>query len=247
MPIKRNLVIIPAFNEEKNIEAVIRKIKAEPSPKDILVIDDCSSDQTAVLAKRAGARVVSHVFNLGYGAAVETGFKYALANGYSFVAQMDGDGQHEPRCLSDLFRTVRSGEADVVIGSRFLENSGRYRPGLARKIGMRFFRALIRFFIRKTITDPTSGFQALNRNAIRFLVVNNLYPPDYPDADIVLLLNNIGFRVTEIPVVMYENTTGQSIHSGFKPVYYMIKMLLSIFSVLFGKYRTFFRRSKPCR
>jgi len=247
MPKKRCLAIIPAFNEEKNIAAVIRKVKSGNSVDDILVVDDCSNDRTAAVAVQAGARVVTLLSNLGYGAAVETGYKYANEHGYDTVVQLDGDGQHEPGCISDLLQALHAVPADVVIGSRFLGKSSHYRPPLARRIGMRFFRLLIRMFIHKTITDPTSGFQALNRNVIQFLVKNNLYPSDYPDADIIILLNNVGFRITEIPVVMYESTTGKSIHSGFKPLFYMVKMLLSIFSVLFGKYRTFLRRTDSCR
>jgi glycosyltransferase involved in cell wall biosynthesis len=244
---KRCLVIIPAFNEEQNIKAVIQHVKAQPFPKDVLVVDDCSSDQTATVAKKVGAKVVSLICNLGYGAAVETGYKYAMENNYGIVVQLDGDGQHEPRCISDLIHALHHQRADVVIGSRFLGKNSCYRPTLLRKIGMRFFQWVIRLCIHETITDPTSGYQALDKRVVRFFVENNLYPTDYPDADIILLLHNVGFKIVEVPVVMYQSTTGKSMHSGFKPLYYMIKMLLSIFSVQFGAYRTFLRREKPCR
>jgi glycosyltransferase involved in cell wall biosynthesis len=241
------LAVIPAFNEEKNIGAVVRKVKANPFVSGVLVIDDASTDATAEAAGKAGARVVTHITNLGYGAAVETGYKYALQTGFDCVVQLDGDGQHEPACIGDMVRALKSRKADVVIGSRFMKNARPYHPSLARQAGMRFFRMLIRLFIHLTITDPTSGFQALDRNVLLFFIKNNLYPSDYPDADIIILLHNVGFRIVEVPVVMYENTTGKSIHSGFKPFYYMVKMMLSIFSVLFGKYRTFLRRAEPCR
>jgi glycosyltransferase involved in cell wall biosynthesis len=247
MPRKTCLAIVPAFNEENNIGAVVKKAKANRFVNDVLVIDDASSDGTADAARKAGAKVVTLLSNLGYGAAVETGYKYALEKRFDSVVQLDGDGQHEPDCIGDLVRTLRSSGADVVIGSRFMKNAGQYHPSLARRIGMRFFRLLIRLFIQETITDPTSGFQALDQSVIRFFIKNNLYPSDYPDADIIILLHNVGFRIIEVPVVMYENTTGKSIHSGFKPFYYVVKMLLSIFSVLFGKYRTFLRRAEPCR
>ncbi|HEX9935115.1 MAG TPA: glycosyltransferase family 2 protein [bacterium] len=243
---KKCLAIIPAYNEEANVGAVIRKVKAQPSVHAVLVVDDCSADGTAEKARKAGAIVVTHVANLGYGAAVETGYKYALERDYDRVVQLDGDGQHEPACIKDLLRALERGQADVVIGSRFLGGHGRYKTPLLRKIGMGFFRLLVRLMTRLTITDPTSGFQAMDRRVIRFLIQNRLYPSDYPDADIIMLLHNVGFKIAEVPATFYSSTTGQSMHSGLKPLYYVIKMLLSIFTVQFGQFRTFFRRKKTC-
>jgi glycosyltransferase involved in cell wall biosynthesis len=171
------------------------------------------------------------VVNGGYGAALQTGYKYALYRGYDAVGQIDGDGQHDPSCLPSLFDKVAREGFDVVIGSRFLGPAAAYRVPLLRKIGMRFFRFLIRAFTGLRITDPTSGFQALSKRAFRFFARNDRFPSDYPDADVIVLLHYAGFRLTEVPVRMHADGGGKSIHSGFKPLYYVVKMLLSLFIV----------------
>lgn len=227
-------VLVPAFNEEGSIERVVKAIHAAKPDAEVVVIDDGSSDNTAALAEQAGATVLSLPVNLGYGAALQTGYKYALMNGVDFTVQIDGDGQHDPKFIDQLIETLKNG-TDVVIGSRFLGNLGNYKNPTLRQVGMAFFRFLIYLFIKKRITDPTSGFQALNKNVIRFFAKSNQYPSDFPDADIIILLHYAGFSVSEVPVVMYHNETGKSMHSGFKPLYYIIKMLLSIYAVLFGK------------
>jgi len=243
---KRCLVIIPAYNEEMRIGDVIAAARAVDRVDEVVVIDDCSSDHTAEIARKAGATVVSLVVNLGYGAALHTGYKYSYDHGYDVTVQIDGDGQHDPRYIQSLIEALESKRCDVVVGSRFLGSMRKYDAPLFRRVGMRFFSFLIYLFTKNEITDPTSGYQALNRNVIELFARGNLYPSDYPDADVIILLNNMGFKIMEIPVVMYENKTGQSMHSGLKPLYYVVKMLLSIFTVLFGKHRTFLRRTHPC-
>jgi glycosyltransferase involved in cell wall biosynthesis len=236
------IIVIPAYNEENVIAKTLRSIKEQNKTFEIVVIDDGSADETAEIARREGAIVVSLINNLGYGAAVETGYKYAFYNGYDIVVQIDADGQHDPRYIAKLLAALEEQQCDVVIGSRFYKNVGQYKAPLARRIGMLLFQYLILIFTKKRITDPTSGFIALRRQVLEFFIKGNLYPNDYPDADVIILLNNAGFKINEIPVVMYENTTGKSMHSGWKPIYYVIKMFLSIFIVLFGKHRTFLRR-----
>lgn len=226
-------VLVPAFNEEKSIQRVVSGIKASNPGMEVVVIDDGSSDNTAELAQRSGATVLSHVVNLGYGAALQTGYKYALRKGCDCTVQIDGDGQHDPGFIAQLVNSLSNG-SDVVIGSRFLGDVGDYQNPALRKIGMMFFRFLIYLFIKQKISDPTSGFQALNRNVITFFAKSKQYPADFPDADIIILLHYAGFHISEIPVVMYRSETGKSMHSGFKPIYYIIKMLLSIYAVLFG-------------
>lgn len=146
---------------------------------------------------------------------------------------MDADGQHEPACIADLLAELRKGDVDLVIGSRFL-NGGDYRPSPARALGMALMRWIIRATTGHQITDPTSGFQAMNRTAIA-LYASNVYPTDYPDADVLIMIHRAGLRVREIPVRMYQREAGQSMHSGLKPIWYMFKMLLSIAVTLLRK------------
>lgn len=232
---KGGLVVIPAYNENERIGIIIDKINDSVSDIDILVVDDGSTDDTAETVRNHGAEVISLPFNLGYGAALETGYKYAYENCYRYIAQMDADGQHEPKCISDLLKPLKEDKADLVIGSRYLKDCG-YKTTFARKIGTIIFSKIATFLSKKKITDPTSGFQAMNRKVIEFFV-NGFYPTDYPDADVLILLNRLGFRILEIPVIMYSNEKNKkSMHSGiFKPLYYNFKMFLSIIMVYLRK------------
>jgi glycosyltransferase involved in cell wall biosynthesis len=219
------IVVIPAYNEEKRIAAVVAGIHASLPDAEVVVINDCSRDETAVAARLAGAIVISHPFNMGYGAAIQTGYKYARDKGYDYLVQLDADGQHDPTCIPALLSPVVAGEADIAIGSRFLGNS--YQPPLARRAGMAIFRCIVSIVTGKSITDTTSGFQAFNRDVICFFATD-IFPVDYPDADMLITLHRAGFRMAEVPVRMFENSEGKSMHSGLKPLYYMFKMLLSI-------------------
>jgi glycosyltransferase involved in cell wall biosynthesis len=233
------LILIPAYNEAARIVTVIENIRRVAPEYDIVVINDGSGDDTAPLAATAGATVVSHPFNLGYGVAIQTGYKYAFANGYDYLVQIDGDGQHDPSYIPLLLAPVMSGKADFILGSRFLEVAG-YEPSLARKIGMAFFRQVVSWIANTRITDSTSGYQAFNRDVIRFFS-GEVFPCDYPDADMLITLHLADFRISELPVRMYANTAGKSMHSGLKPAYYIFKMLLSILVTLLRS-RKFYRR-----
>jgi len=224
------LIIIPAYNEAARIGEVVRCVHEAVPGYDLLVVNDGSRDETSHAAQSAGAMVVSHPFNMGYGVAIQTGYKYALAKEYDFVVQMDGDGQHDPACIRDLLSPVLAGETDFCLGSRFLGLES-YDPSLARKIGMAVFRWLVSTLIKTRITDSTSGFQAFNRRVIRYFTTE-VFPCDYPDADMLITLHRAGFRIREVPVRMYASATGKSMHAGWKPLYYMFKMLLSIFVTL---------------
>ena len=226
----RILVLIPTYNEGANIAAVIDGIRQAAPEGDILVVNDGSRDDTAAAAAAAGATVISHPFNMGYGVAIQTGYKYAAARGYDFLVQIDGDGQHDPSYIPRLLAPVLAGETDFVIGSRFMEVES-YEPSLPRRIGMAFFRKLVSAIIGTRITDSTSGYQAFNRRVISYFTTE-VFPCDYPDADMLIILYRAGFRIREIPVRMYANVAGKSMHSGLKPLYYMFKMLLSIFVTL---------------
>jgi len=227
------LVIIPAYNEGARIAEVVQRVREAVPDYDILVVNDGSRDGTVQAARSAGAMVASHPFNLGYGVAIQTGYKFAFAKGYDYAVQMDGDGQHDPSCIPSLLEPVRSGETDFALGSRFLGTES-YEPSLARRLGMSFFRRLISFLTKTRITDSTSGFQAFNRRVVGFFTTE-VFPCDYPDADMLLTLHRAGFRIREVPVRMYASATGKSMHAGFMPLYYMFKMLLSIFVTLLRK------------
>jgi len=226
---KDTLVIIPAYNESQTIRKVITKVKDCLPDIDILVINDGSIDATAEIAKKSGATVVSLPFNMGYGVTLQTGYKYARTKGYKYILQMDADGQHEPEYLNDLLKTIKEDKIDIVIGSRFLTKSG-YQTSWVRQLGMIIFGKITSFIIKQKITDPTSGFQAMNHQVLKFLT-GEFYPSDYPDADVIIFLHLAGFRIKEIPVIMYSAPNKKSIHSGLKPLYYIFKMFLSILMI----------------
>lgn len=227
---QRVLLIIPAHNEAHNIAHVLQEVRDTGLDLDVLVVDDLSTDETAGVAAQAGARVLRLPCNLGYGGAVQTGFRYAVDYGYTWGVMMDADGQHAARCIADLLQPVQSGKADVALGSRFLGQM-EYKTTFAKQLGMSIFRTVTSRITGQRITDPTSGFQALNRDVMAFFAWDN-YPVDFPDADTILLLHFAGFRVTEVPVVMRERLSGQSMHSSWRPIYYVFKMFLAILIVL---------------
>src|SRR3989338_8471938 len=227
------IVILPAHNEEQNIREVIKGIKETLPSAQILVVNDASTDNTPKCSHDAGARVISLPFNLGYGAALQTGYKFALEEGYEYVIQLDADGQHNPKDILKILEPVLNGNADIVIGSRFLEK-GNYQTSLARKLVISFFGAIASLFAGQRITDPTSGFQALNRKVIEFFS-SDRYPVDFPDADVLIMLHKAGFKIAEVSVRMNPSFLKKSMHSGLKPVYYIFKMLLSIFVTLLRK------------
>lgn len=229
----KTMILIPAYNEGLRIGGVVRSARSMYPDYDVVVVNDGSRDDTAQKAREAGATVASHLFNMGYGVTIQTGYKYALLHDYDFLVQMDGDGQHDPGGIVALLTPVLGGEVDFALGSRFLSNES-YAPTLSRRIGMLFFRYLVSWVVGQEITDSTSGFQAFNRRVIRFFT-SEAFPCDYPDADMLLALHRAGYSIREVPVRMYARTTGKSMHGGWRPFYYMFKMLLSIFVTLLRK------------
>ncbi|MGQ9595038.1 MAG: glycosyltransferase family 2 protein [Anaerolineae bacterium] len=225
----RWVILMPAYNEAANIASVMDEVRRAVGPVDLVVVDDASRDDTAALARARGAVVLRHPCNLGYGGAVQTGFRYAVERGYEFAVLMDADGQHDPRDIPALLRAVQSGEADVAVGSRYLGRM-EYRAGWLRQAGTWVFRQVASLALRKRVTDPTSGFQALNARVLRFLAWDN-YPTDFPDTDVLVHLHLAGFRVQEVPVTMRERMAGVSMHSAWRAFYYVAKMFLSILMV----------------
>jgi glycosyltransferase involved in cell wall biosynthesis len=222
----RPLVIIPTFNEADAVGKVLDGIWAIDPNLPVVVVDDGSTDATGEVARKAGARVLRLPFNMGYGVALQTGYKYALREGYDCVVQLDGDGQHEPADIPALLEVIECGDADIALGSRFLGRN-TYRSQIARRIGMRLFSLLAFTLTGVKFSDVTSGFQALRRDVFRFFTAER-YPADYPDADVLIMLNRAGFKVKEVPVRMYPKNGGRSMHAGLRPIYYIFKMLLSV-------------------
>ena len=223
----RGVLVIPAFNEAPRLPALLARIAAERLPVDVAVIDDGSRDATSAVARAAGATVVRHPFNLGYGAGLQTGYKWALARGAPWVVQMDADGQHDPRDIARLLAPVAAGECDLVLGSRFLEPTG-YRMSAPRRIGRALFVAIARAFGVR-LTDPTSGFQALNRRVLE-LYAGDAFPSDYPDVDVLVLAHRHGLTVREISVVMHEAERASTLHGGLRSVWYLYRMALSLWA-----------------
>jgi len=219
----RTLLIIPAFNEAGSIQGVINSVRPYIDG-DIVVIDDGSEDDTTALAKGAGAAVLRHPCNLGIGAAVQTGFLYGLQRGYDYVVRQDGDGQHDPAQIPRLLAVLQEGEADIVVGSRLLAREG-YQSTWVRRAGI-FVLGIVSRLVGTRVTDPTSGYWAVNRNALRVLARS--HPDDYPETEALVLAARAGCRVREVPVIMYARIAGQSsigaIYSGF----YMFKVVLAL-------------------
>lgn len=230
----KTLIIIPVYNEEKNIREVVEGIRGKNIPFDLLVINDGSTDGTAGIVKELGVKLITLPFNLGYGAALQTGYKYAVKKGYDLVIQFDGDGQHNPGDIIFLAQKFSTAKADIVIGSRFL-GSSHYRPGWARFLAIKLFSLVIRLTTGVLITDPTSGLQAVGKRAFQYYAQSGNFPEDYPDADTLIHIILIGLRVVEIPALMYPRKTGTGMHAGFKAIFYVLKVFLSIIAVLLRK------------
>lgn len=230
----RVLVIIPAYNEEATIAAVVNQIFAAAPEADIVVVDDGSSDETSQRVRADGrAALLTLPFNLGIGGAMQTGYRYALRNGYDIAVQCDADGQHPANEILRLVARIEDGSADVVIGSRYVADSS-YTPSLSRRIGKSLLSRWINLFIGGGITDTTSGFRAMNRAAIG--VVARSYPEDYPEPEALVILHKHGLRAVEIPVTMHPRQGGVTSIRAHGAVYYMIKVGLAIVIDLFRQY-----------
>ena len=229
----KKLIIIPAFNEESNIEKTVTAIQKNAQGFDYVIINDCSGDNTRQICEENGYNIVNLPINLGIGGAVQTGYKYALEHGYDVAVQVDGDGQHDPEFLSTMAEHLMDNGLDMVIGSRFIEKEG-FQSSALRRIGIIFFSKLIKILTGTLITDPTSGLRMIGRNAMALFAV--YYPRDYPEPESVVAVIQRGMKVEEIPVVMKEREGGVSSISLKKSVYYMIKVTLAIMIERIRKY-----------
>lgn len=226
------LVVIPAYNEEENILNVIKEIKKDkPKNFDILVINDCSSDNTENILIENNVLYLSNIFNMKYAMSIQTGIKYAYYNNYDYVIQMDADGQHIFKEALKLYEQIKKTNSDIVIGSRYLKDS-EYSSLKIRRFGTKIFEIMIKIFCNKKITDPLSGLQCLNKKVIEKYALKGEYP-EYPDANLVIEMILKGYKIEEIPVKMRNRENGVSMHSGIiGPIKYMVNMFYTILFIV---------------
>lgn len=229
----KKLIIIPAYNESENIENTVKDIQEKAPDFDYVIINDCSADNTREICEANGFNIVNLPVNLGIGGAVQTGYKYACKYGYDIAVQVDGDGQHDPAFLNEMAETLIKEDADMLIGSRFLEKEG-FQSSKIRRVGISYFTWLIKLLTGKKITDPTSGLRMINRKLIEIFAES--YPRDYPEPESVVHVIRLKKKVVEIPVVMRERQGGSSSIRFFSSIYYMIKVTIAILTEKMRRY-----------
>jgi glycosyltransferase involved in cell wall biosynthesis len=228
------VAVVPAWNEEGAIARVVDEIRAFDPAADVVVVDDASSDATAAVAASRGATVLRLPFNVGIGGAVQTGIRYARDGGYEVAVRLDGDGQHDASELGKLLAPIQAGEADLVIGSRFVDPGAKYRPPFARRMGIRIFARLVSVLGGERVTDTTSGFVALNRVGIELFAVE--YPHDYPEVEATLVALRSGLRLRQVQVEMRERQTGTSSITFVRSLYYIVKVMLALIVASLRRY-----------
>jgi glycosyltransferase involved in cell wall biosynthesis len=231
---RRVVAVVPAWNEEGAVGQVVDAICALHPSFDVVVVDDASTDGTSAVARERGATVLRLPFNVGIGGAVQTGFRYALANDYDLAVRLDGDGQHDPHEIAKLVAPIERGEADLVIGSRFVDGSGSYRPPLARRLGIRVFARLVSLLGGQRVTDTTSGFIALDRIGIELFAAE--YPHDYPEVEATLVALRSGLRLAQVQVDMRMRESGTSSITFVRSLYYIVKVTLALLVASLRRY-----------
>ena len=221
----KKLAVIPAYNEAGNIEKTVQDITENAPSFDYIIINDCSKDKTAEICQKSGFHIINLPVNMGIGGGVQTGYLYALRNGYDIVVQFDGDGQHDAIYLEKMAEVLEKEKIDMLIGSRYIAKEGFQSTGI-RRIGIRFFTSLIKMLTGRKITDPTSGMRMINRKVVQVFAED--YPRDYPEPESVVTLLKKGMIVKEIPVRMKERKEGVSSISPVNAIYYMIKVSVAI-------------------
>lgn len=236
---KEVLIVIPAYNEEDSIGEFLDSLTASEAMNfaDIIVVNDASTDATATIVRNKNIKLITHPYNLGYGTALQTGYKYALEHHYEYVIQIDGDGQHDVCNIPRIYDSLRSATqnlfpADLIIGSRFLKESQSFSVSLFKKIAIAFFRSFIKLTSGQNITDPTSGLQGLSRSVFSYYADFGNFDNNYPDANMIVQMSLLGFHIEEIPAVMHERKAGKSMHFGIiEPIFYMFVMIFSTCNV----------------
>lgn len=230
------LIIIPAYNEQENIKKVVDNIINNYPQFDYIVINDCSTDKTRIVLENNNYNYINVPVNLGIGGGVQTGYKYALEHGYDIAIQMDGDGQHDPKFFDNVIKPIELGQADIVIGSRFIEKQG-FQSTLLRRIGINFLSGLIKIVSGTMVKDVTSGYRAVNRKFIEIYAKE--YAQDYPEPEAIVNAAMHNAKILEYPVIMFERLGGESSISPLKSIYYMIKVSISIvlYRITFDKRR----------
>ena len=221
----RAIVMVPAYNEQDNIRHTLQDLRENGAETDILVMNDCSTDGTEAVLQELGVNHLSFPVNLGIGGGVQAGYQYARDHGYDIAVQFDGDGQHEAKYLKELMEPVLSGEADIAIGSRFVEHEG-FQSSAARRVGIGILSGLIRLLSGVKVLDVTSGMRAVNRRFIEEYAEH--YAQDYPEPEALLYAGLRKARIREVPVRMRERENGKSSISALRSVYYMVKVSLAL-------------------
>lgn len=222
----RTLLLIPALNEEGAIANVVQEAKGLLPSLDVLVVDDCSTDATAVVAKLAGARVLQLPCHLGLGGAVQAGYKLAHDLGYHYVVRIDGDGQHNPADIPRLFAALRESGAEMAIGIRSPGSPG-FKTSAVRRLGIAFFKLLLRPILGRRVSDPTSGFVAIGPRAVELF--SRTFPLEYPEIEALVVLQRRRFRFEEVPCQMRSRMAGRSTITALKSIYFVIHVLLGVF------------------
>jgi glycosyltransferase involved in cell wall biosynthesis len=219
------LVIVPAFNEEGAIEHVVTSVRREMPGVPVLVIDDCSTDNTIAVARAAGAEILPLPHHLGLGGCVQAGYKLGFELGFEYVIRVDGDGQHDARDIVRILTRLKETGCEMVIGSR-MGGDDTWRTGWIRSVGIRFFRLVLRPILGKEVHDPTSGFVGVNRRALA--VFSRTFPLEYPEIETLVVLQRRRFRFEEVPCKMRPRQAGRSSLNGLKPLYYIVHVLLGV-------------------
>ncbi len=220
------LILIPAYNEEGAVGGVVEEVRRIVPGVPVLVVDDCSSDATRNVAAAAGAHVLPMPYHLGLGGCVQAGYRLAFELGYDYVIRVDGDGQHDPKYIPKMLEALQRENCEMVIGSRFINGSGKH-SGPLRALGIIFFRLMLRPILGKTVHDPTSGFVGVNRTALALF--SKSFPLEYPEIEALVVLQRKRFRFVEVPCTMRPRRAGRSTITALRSLYYPIHVLLGVF------------------